>query len=94
MRCLLLGNPEATVAAAPVNDIIDPLGPAGYTPEVRLGFRCPAVQVSAVLRLPDLLKDTDSLVLIVAVPAAVSARLNDSLPRRFLAKPDTNKTSP
>jgi hypothetical protein len=84
----LFGNPKAPVAAETVYGIVDPFRLAGLTPEVRLRFNRPTIQVSAVLRLSDLLKDAASLVLIIALLATVAARLNDSLPRGFLAEPN------
>src|SRR5215203_2477753 len=62
---LLLGNPETPVTAETLFCIVDPLRPAGHTGEVRLRLKRPAIQVSATFRLPDLLEDTESSVLVV-----------------------------
>src|SRR5215203_6046414 len=93
VRYLLLGNPKAPVAAETLFCIVDPFRPTGLTHEVRLGLNRPAIQVSTTLRLPDLLKDIASLVLVVALLATMTARLYGFIPRCHLARPTMNPPS-
>jgi hypothetical protein len=90
VRYLLLGNPEVPVTAETLFCIVDPLRPAGLTGEVRLRLKRPAIQVSATFRLPELLEDTASSVLVVALLATVAARLNYFIPRCRPAQPTMN----
>jgi hypothetical protein len=80
----LLGNPKAPVAAETVYGIVDPFRAAGLTLEVCLRLNRLIIQVSAVLRLSDLLKDAASLVFIIALLATVAARLNGLYLAAFL----------